>query len=109
MCLARRTKYLKSQIMMPTYEKLQQCNFCHKLFSSLELQKHLLTHTGENPYQCICCGKSFTMSDHLKEYMRTHTGQKSHQCNVCEKYFSTNGSLKTSCTVYDPICHVNIL
>ena len=81
-------------MMMPTDEMSHQCNFCHKLFSNLEFENHILTHSGENPTQCIHCGMSFTMSNQLKEHMRTHTGEKSYHCNICKKSFSTSGTLK---------------
>ena len=94
MCPAIRNKYLKSQMMMPTYEKSHQCNLCHKLFSNLEFQKDILTHSGEKPYQCNRCGKSFTMGDHLKEHMRTHTGEKAYHSNACEKNLSNQLEFK---------------
>ena len=81
-------------MMMPTDEMSHQCNFCHKLFSNLEFENHILTQSGENPTQCIHCGMSFTMSNQLKEHMRTHTGEKSYHCNICKKSFSTSGTLK---------------
>ena len=57
-----RNKYLLSNIMIPTDEKLYQ-------------------------YQCNVCDKSFSSNSKVKAHMVTINEEKGYQCSVCEKLF----------------------
>jgi KRAB domain-containing zinc finger protein len=36
------------------------------------VKKHLMTHTGQKPYGCNHCGKSFTSNSYLSVHKRVH-------------------------------------
>ena len=52
-------------------------------------------HTGERPFHCKHCDKSFSRPDNLKAHQRIHTGEKPFQCKHCDKSFSRSSTLKT--------------
>ena len=66
---------------------------CEKKYATqTHLDRHIMIHTNERPYQCDDCGMAFSQKGTLKEHVRTHTGEKPYQCEECPNAYAQGGS-----------------
>jgi KRAB domain-containing zinc finger protein len=51
-------------------------------------------HSGEHPYLCDVCFKSFREKLFLRTHKRIHSGVRPYVCDVCSKLFYQHSSLQ---------------
>lgn len=79
--------------LRPVPNSQSQCPICGK-WLSYRLSVHMRIHTGERPYKCSTCGKSFYQRTSLTSHLSMHTGVKTHTCAQCGKSFRLHGMLR---------------
>lgn len=76
-----------------------KCPICNRLLSCRSaLRQHYRTHTGERPFRCRLCARSFTTKGNLKTHVSVHKINPLlspvHSCTVCHKKYSTGHALQ---------------
>ena len=52
-----------------------------------DLETHIMTHSGENKYQCDQCDRHFLRKADLETHITAHSGENKFQCVQCDRHF----------------------
>ncbi|XP_055844594.1 ras-responsive element-binding protein 1 [Episyrphus balteatus] len=73
------------------------CRICSKVLSSASsLDRHVLVHTGERPFNCKYCQLTFTTNGNMHRHMRTHKQHQQHYHRNSNGTKGANGSSNSS-------------
>ncbi|KAK3105790.1 hypothetical protein FSP39_005794 [Pinctada imbricata] len=68
-------------------EPMFKCTFCEDYFTKDDLKIHVKKHSGDKPYKCNYCDKSFSGKGPLQSHMRIHQRIQQFKCDICEATF----------------------
>ena len=79
-----------------------ECGTCKKLFSTPHgLEVHVRrSHSGQRPYSCDVCSKTFGHAVSLSQHRAVHTQERSFQCKQCGKTFKRSSTLSTHLLIH---------
>ncbi len=71
-----------------------ECEQCGKRLPWTQRLNHIRTHTGDRPFKCANCSKSFSQMSYMKAHQRrVHCKILEFPCKVCEKRFHSKAEV----------------
>ena len=96
-------KKSEKTFLLKTKEKgTFRCTQCDKPFSTPHgLEVHVRrSHSGDRPYACDICSKTFGHAVSLSQHRAVHTQEKSFSCKQCGKTFKRSSTLSTHLLIH---------
>ncbi|OAF69896.1 hypothetical protein A3Q56_02365 [Intoshia linei] len=88
------TKHIRLHNNPSETPNYNQCTICNKILSSQSsLDRHMLVHSGERPFECCYCTMTFTTNGNMHRHMRIHSKD---QTEPIHKHASGKCSLTSS-------------